>query len=130
MLNRDRRSKSANEVDHFDLLVAGDLRKHWQRHDFLLVGISVRKLLRPMLEAAIGLEERQSGRIIHHRLYAMVSSGILLQVLMNVPLTTSLLTNGAAFLFVLWYVTPRDAFVRAEHPMMSSSPDQTMRVVE
>jgi len=62
--------------------------------------------------------------------FVMVSSGILLQVLMNVPLTTSLLTNGAAFLFVLWYVTPRDAFVRAEHPMMSSSPDQTMRVVE
>ena len=42
--------------------------------------------------------------------FVIVSSGILLQVLMNVPLTTSLLTNGAAFLFVLWDVTPRDAF--------------------
>jgi hypothetical protein len=42
--------------------------------------------------------------------FVMLSGGILLQVLMNVPMTTSMLTNGAAFLFVLWYVTPRGAF--------------------
>jgi len=42
--------------------------------------------------------------------FIMLSGGILLQVLMNVPMTTSMLTNGAAFLFVLWYVTPRGAF--------------------
>ena len=42
--------------------------------------------------------------------FIFVSAGLLLQVLMNVPLTTSLLTHGAAFLFALWYVTPRGDF--------------------
>lgn len=42
--------------------------------------------------------------------FVMVSGGVLFQVLMNVPLSTSMLTNGAAFLFVLWYVTPRGIF--------------------
>jgi len=44
--------------------------------------------------------------------FILVSGGVLLQVLMNVPLSTSMLTNGAAFLFVLWYVIPRDLFDR------------------
>jgi hypothetical protein len=46
--------------------------------------------------------------------FIMVSGGVLLQVLMNVPMTTSMLTNGAAFLFVLWYVTPRATFDRPQ----------------
>ncbi|UPJ51952.1 hypothetical protein IVB30_11730 [Bradyrhizobium sp. 200] len=37
----------------------------------------------------------------------LVSSGILPQIFMNVPLTVILLTHGTALLFVLWYVTPR-----------------------
>jgi hypothetical protein len=36
-----------------------------------------------------------------------VSSGILPQIFMNVPLTVTMLTHGTALLFVLWYVTPR-----------------------
>jgi hypothetical protein len=42
----------------------------------------------------------------------LLSAGILTQVFLNVPLTTSLLSNGAAMLFLLWYVTPRDVFER------------------
>ena len=43
----------------------------------------------------------------------MLSAGILTQVFLNVPLTTSLLSNGAALLFLLWYVTPREMFERS-----------------
>ena len=44
--------------------------------------------------------------------FILLSSGILLQVFLNVPLATTLLTNGAAVLFLLWYVTPRTIFPR------------------
>jgi hypothetical protein len=42
--------------------------------------------------------------------FILLSGGILPLVLLNVPLTTFLLTGGAAFLFLLWYVTPRTIF--------------------
>jgi hypothetical protein len=42
----------------------------------------------------------------------LLSAGILTQVFLNVPLTTSLLSNGGALLFLLWYVTPREMFER------------------
>ena len=32
------------------------------------------------------------------------------QILLNVPLTTTLLSHGAAILFLLWYITPRSFF--------------------
>jgi hypothetical protein len=39
--------------------------------------------------------------------FVFVSSAILPQIFLNVPLSVTLLTNGAGLLFVLWYVTPR-----------------------
>jgi hypothetical protein len=42
--------------------------------------------------------------------FVLLSGGILPQVFLNVPLTTTLLTNGAALLFLLWYVMPRAMF--------------------
>ncbi|UPJ51951.1 hypothetical protein IVB30_11725 [Bradyrhizobium sp. 200] len=42
--------------------------------------------------------------------FILVSSAVLIQVLLNVPLSTSLLTHGAAVLFLLWYITPRSLF--------------------
>jgi hypothetical protein len=42
--------------------------------------------------------------------FVLLSSGMLVQVLLNVPLTIALLTNGGALLFLLWYVTPRTIF--------------------
>jgi hypothetical protein len=44
--------------------------------------------------------------------FILLSGGLLAQVFLNVALTTTLLTNGAALLFVLWYVTPRVLFER------------------
>lgn len=40
--------------------------------------------------------------------FVLVSSGVILQVLMNVGLTTSLLTHGLGALFILWKIMPRD----------------------
>jgi hypothetical protein len=42
--------------------------------------------------------------------FILLSGAILPQVLLNVPLTTALLTHGAGLLFLLWYVTPRTIF--------------------
>jgi hypothetical protein len=42
--------------------------------------------------------------------FVLLSGGLLPQALLNVPLSTTLLTGGAAFLFLLWYIAPRPAF--------------------
>ena len=47
--------------------------------------------------------------------FVVISSGIVLQSFLNVPLTTMLLTNGAGALFLLWYVTPASIF-RVDQP--------------
>src|ERR1700687_1017372 len=42
--------------------------------------------------------------------FVLISGAILPQILLNVPLSTVLLTPGAALLFLLWYITPRSVF--------------------
>lgn len=42
--------------------------------------------------------------------FILISGAVLPQALLNVPLTTVLLTHGAVVLFLLWYVTPRTLF--------------------
>jgi hypothetical protein len=42
--------------------------------------------------------------------FILLSSSVFSQVFLNVPLATTLLTNGAAILFLLWYITPRAMF--------------------
>jgi hypothetical protein len=42
--------------------------------------------------------------------FVLISAAMLPQTLLNVPLSTTLLTHGAALLFLLWYITPRSAF--------------------
>jgi hypothetical protein len=39
--------------------------------------------------------------------FILISSALLPQILLNVPLSTVLLTHGLSILFLLWYVTPR-----------------------
>jgi hypothetical protein len=54
----------------------------------------------------------------------LVSSGLILQALVNVPLSTNLLSNGAALLFVLWYVSPRAAVTTIGKPPNSAEDEQ------
>ena len=42
--------------------------------------------------------------------FVLLSGAILPQILLNVPLTTVLVTHGMGLLFLLWYVTPRTLF--------------------
>jgi len=42
--------------------------------------------------------------------FILISGAILPQILLNVPLSITLLTHGAVFLFLLWYITPRSIF--------------------
>jgi hypothetical protein len=56
-----------------------------------------------ILSIGNGVSERLPVQLV------VVSSGIVVQALLNVPLTTALLSNGTALLFLLWYLTPRDS---------------------
>ncbi|MDN3277271.1 hypothetical protein QWJ07_23610 [Frankia sp. RB7] len=44
----------------------------------------------------------------------LVSAALLPQTLLNVPFTTVMLTHGAALLFLLWYVMPRETGEQAD----------------
>ena len=46
----------------------------------------------------------------------LVSGAVIPQVLLNVPLSTVLLTHGAGLLFLLWYITPRSIFRQNDGP--------------
>lgn len=55
--------------------------------------------------------------------FVAVSSGMAIPAIMNVPLTTSLLSNGIALLFMLWWLTPE---WQVEH---ATSPEPVARPV-
>jgi hypothetical protein len=42
--------------------------------------------------------------------FILISGALIPQILLNVPLTTALLTHGTALLVLLWYMTPRAIF--------------------
>lgn len=54
----------------------------------------------------------------------LVSSGLILQALVNVPLSTNLLSNGTTLLFVLWYVSPRAAVTTTGKPLHAAEAEQ------
>jgi hypothetical protein len=53
--------------------------------------------------------------------FILISSTVFPQILLNVPLTTALLSHGAALLFLFWYITPR-AMLQQESSNQQSSP--------
>jgi hypothetical protein len=54
----------------------------------------------------IGLGNRASAGLPPR--FVLLSGGLLLQIFINVPFTVALITHGAAILFLLWYIAPRD----------------------
>jgi hypothetical protein len=69
---------------------------------------SVGPILAPLSALVCGLILSLGNSVSAHlpkRLVA-TSAGVAIQVLMNVPLSTSLLSNGLLLLFLVWYVTP------------------------
>jgi hypothetical protein len=81
---------------------------------------SVGPILAPLAALACGLAISLANRLSSGLppKFILLSSGLLSQTFLNVPFATNLLTNGAALLFLLWYVTPRGMFEpgRSEHP--------------
>jgi hypothetical protein len=48
--------------------------------------------------------------------FILLSGGVVLHAFVDIPLTTTLVTGGAAVLFLLWYVTPRAIFEQETDP--------------
>ena len=73
---------------------------------------SVGPVLAPLAALACGLVISLGNRLSSGlpATFVLLSGGILLQAFLNIPLTTNLLSNGAAILFLLWYLTPRTMF--------------------
>jgi hypothetical protein len=73
---------------------------------------SVGLVLAPLAAFACGLVISLANRLSSGlpSKFILLSGGILPQVFLNVPLTTTLLTGGTAILVLLWYLTPRAMF--------------------
>jgi hypothetical protein len=73
---------------------------------------SVGLLLAPVSALACGLIVALGNRLSAGLppSFILVSSAILAQIMLNVPLATVLLSHGAGLLFLLWYITPRSMF--------------------
>jgi hypothetical protein len=73
---------------------------------------SVGLVLAPLAVLACGLVISLGNRLSSGLppKFILLSGGVLAQNFLNVPLTTNLLTGGAAVVFLLWYVTPRAMF--------------------
>ena len=79
---------------------------------------SVGLILAPIAMFACGLVIALANRLSAGlpSSFVLLSSGIILQSFLNIPLTTNLLSSGAAILFLLWYLTPRTLFEEASQP--------------
>jgi hypothetical protein len=73
---------------------------------------SVGPMLAPLSAFACGLVIALANRLSSGlpSKFILLSGGMLPQVFLNLPLTTTLLSGGAAVLFLLWYITPRTMF--------------------
>lgn len=59
--------------------------------------------------------------------FILLSGGVLLPILLNVPLSIVLNTHGAALLFLLWYITPRGIFEKDGTTAMIHASKMTSR---
>jgi len=77
---------------------------------------SVGPLLAPFTAFACGLVIALGNRLSANlpASFVLISSAILPQVLLNVPLSVAMLTHGMGLLFLLWYITPRSIFEHSD----------------
>jgi hypothetical protein len=97
----------------------------WNAFTFATEGVaSVGLLFAPLVALVVGLLVALTNAMsasLPPR-FIILSSGILVQTLINVPFTTAMLTHGAGLLVVLWYITPKE-LLRPEpvhHPVRVS----------
>lgn len=70
------------------------------------VGLALAPLSALACGLIVGLGNRASAGLSPR--FVLLSCGLLLQIFINVPFTVALITHGAAMLFLLWYIAPRD----------------------
>jgi hypothetical protein len=90
--------------------------------------MSVGTALAPMTALVSGfviaLGNRASARLPAR--FVLLSSGMLVQVLLNQSLTVSMATCGGALLFLLWYITPSEVL---ELPLQTNVRDHVAKVL-
>jgi hypothetical protein len=72
------------------------------------VGLALAPLVMFVCGLVFALANRMSSGLPPR--FILISGAMFPQILLSVPLTITLLTHGAALLFLLWYVTPRTSF--------------------
>jgi hypothetical protein len=72
------------------------------------VGLALAPLSVLVCGLVIGLSNRLSSGLPPR--FVLLSGGVLPHIFLNVPFSTTLLSNGAAVLFLFWYITPRAMF--------------------
>jgi hypothetical protein len=89
---------------------------------------SVGTLFAPVAVFACGLLVALGNRVSAGlpAAFVLTSGAILPQILLNVALTTVLLTHGAGLLFLLWYLTPRAVF---EKCVVAQAPARQDRLI-
>ena len=106
----------------------GDVLSSWFRLGsmnaslFAIEGVaSVGPLFAPIVTFACGLVIALGNKLSAGlpSPFILISAAALPPVLLNVSLTTTMLTNGLGILFLLWYITPRDYF---EEGWLASGP--------
>ncbi|MGY0574031.1 hypothetical protein ACTGJ9_025625 [Bradyrhizobium sp. RDM12] len=72
---------------------------------------SVGALWAPLVALPCGIAIALASSMASHLppRFVLLSSGVMVQQLINLPLTTALLSHGAALLFLLWYLTSKAA---------------------
>lgn len=78
---------------------------------------SVGPVFAPLSALACGLILSIGNSVSAHlpKRFVATSAGVAIQVLVNVPLSASLLSNGLLLLFLLWYVTPAEETEVVKH---------------
>lgn len=72
------------------------------------VGLALAPLSVLVCGLVIALSNRVSSGLPPR--FILLSGGVLPHIFLNVPFSTTLLSDGAAVLFLLWYITRRDMF--------------------
>jgi hypothetical protein len=72
------------------------------------VGLALAPLSVLVCGLVIALSNRLSSGLPPR--FVLLSGGVLPHIFLNVPFSTTLLSDGAAVLFLLWYITPRAMF--------------------
>jgi hypothetical protein len=89
------------------------------------VGLALAPLSALLCGLVIAVSNRLSSGLPQR--FVLLSGGVLPQIFLNVPFSTTLLSHGALVLFLLWYITPR-TFLAGRDPAHALARDESSHV--